>query len=66
MTDLTKELPVEILQKIFQFLSFHDLYNVVNVCRRWREVAVTTKLWSLYGHSFRFRNPEVEARAKKI
>ena len=46
MTDLTKQLPVEILSKIFQSLSLQDLSTVVLVCRRWREVGETPKLWS--------------------
>ena len=46
MSDLTKQLPVEILSKIFQSLSLQDLSTVVLVCRRWREVVETLKLWS--------------------
>ena len=41
MTDLTKKLPVEILEKIFQSLSLQDLSMAVLVCRRWREVGET-------------------------
>ena len=46
MTDLTKQLPVEILKMIFQSLSLQDLSMVVLVCRRWREVGETPSLWS--------------------
>ena len=46
MSDLTKQLPVEILSKIFQSLSLQDLSTVVLVCRRWREGGETHKLWS--------------------
>ena len=40
------ELPEEILEKIFEFVSLHDLCMTVQVCRRWRQVAETPKLWS--------------------
>ena len=46
MSDLTKELPVEILEMIFQCVSLPDLCMAVLVCRRWREVGETHKLWS--------------------
>ena len=46
MSDLTKKLPGEILEKIFHFLSLQDLSMAVLVCRRWREVAETPALWS--------------------
>ena len=46
MADLTKKLPVEILNMIFQSLSLPDLFKVVLVCRRWREVGETPALWS--------------------
>ena len=46
MTDLTKQLPVEILKMLFQSLSLQDLSMVVLVCRRWREVGETPALWS--------------------
>ena len=48
MTDLTKELPVEILEKIFQFLPLKDLCLALLVCRRWREVGETPALWSQF------------------
>ena len=46
MTDLTEELPVEILERIFQSLSLQDLSTALLVCRRWREVGETPALWS--------------------
>ena len=46
MTDLTEELPVEILALIFQSLSLQDLSTALLVCRRWREVGETPALWS--------------------
>ena len=46
MSDLTEQLPEEMLGKIFEFLSLHDLCMTVQVCRRWRQVAETPKLWS--------------------
>ena len=46
MTDLTKELPAEILERIFQSLSLQDLSTALLVCRRWREVGETPALWS--------------------
>ena len=48
MSDLTKQLPEEILEKIFDLLSRHDLCMTVQVCRRWRQVAETPKLWSKF------------------
>jgi len=38
-------LPNELLLKIFAFLPFRALKNVLLVCRRWRDVGEDTKLW---------------------
>jgi len=45
-TDLTLLLPVEILEMIFHLLSPNDLKTAVMVCRRWREVGESPRLWS--------------------
>jgi len=44
--DLTRRLPAEVLERIFQSLSYRDLRMAVLVCRRWREVGETPELWS--------------------
>ena len=59
MTDLTKQLPVEILSKIFKSLSLQDLSTVVLVCRRWREVGETPKLWSQVTVTVDERNQDI-------
>ena len=41
MKDIMKKLPVEMLLRIFQLLSYTDLKIVVLVCRRWREIGET-------------------------
>ena len=46
IADITKKLPAEILERIFQLLYVPDLRMVVQVCRRWREVGETPALWS--------------------
>ena len=40
------KLPVEMLLETFELLSYEDLKNVVLVCRRWREIGETPRLWS--------------------
>lgn len=46
VTDLTSNLPVELMERIFQLLSPRDLLVAVLVCRRWRVLGETPELWS--------------------
>ena len=41
-----QKLPVEMLLCIFKLLSYEDLKLIVLVCRRWREIGETPRLWS--------------------
>ena len=41
-----KKLPTEMLYMIFKLLSYRDLKIVMLVCRRWREIGETPRLWS--------------------
>ena len=43
---LMKKLPTEMLLWIFKQLSYRDLKIVMLVCRRWREIGETPRLWS--------------------
>jgi len=45
MTDRTKELPEEVLDRIFKMLSLQELKTAVMVCRRWRLVGERSGLW---------------------
>ena len=56
MSDLTKKLPVEILEMIFHSVSLQDLSMAVLVCRRWREVGETPALWSQFTVTVNERN----------
>ena len=43
---LTKMLPNEILEKVLGYLSHNDLKRALLVCRRWREVGQSWRLWT--------------------
>ena len=53
------KLPPEMLLWIFQLLSYRDLKIVMLVCRRWREIGETPRLWSLYPVIVNTRNMSV-------
>ena len=53
------KLPVEMLLKIFELVSYEDLKNVVLVCRRWREIGETPRLWSSFPVIVKTRNMSV-------
>ena len=44
--DILEKLPLEILLRIFELLSYTDLKVVVLVSRRWRNIGETSSLWS--------------------
>ena len=46
MKDITRSLPVEMLELIFSQISIQDLKRVVLVCCRWRKVGSVARLWS--------------------
>lgn len=50
--DLTRNLPPELLLKIFCNLSVNDLSTVATVCRRWNEVVKCELLWRQQCHQF--------------
>jgi len=43
---LTKRLPAEVLERIFRHLPPPSLKNVLQVCRRWREIGEAPSLWT--------------------
>ena len=43
---LAKMLPNEILEKVLGYLSHNDLKRALLVCRRWREVGQSWRLWT--------------------
>ena len=43
---LAKMLPNEILEKVLGYLSHNDLKRAMLVCRRWREVGQSWRLWT--------------------
>jgi len=43
---LTKRLPAELLERIFRHLPPPSLKNVLQVCRRWREIGEAPSLWT--------------------
>jgi len=45
-TSLTKRLPAEVLERIFRHLPPPSLKNVLQVCRRWREIGEAPSLWT--------------------
>ena len=53
------KLPVEMLLGIFELVSYEDLKNVVLVCRRWREIGETQRLWSSFPVIVKTRNMSV-------
>ena len=53
------KLPVEMLLGIFELVSYEDLKNVVLVCRRWREIGETPRLWSSFPVIVKTRNMSV-------
>ena len=53
------KLPVEMLLEIYELLSYKDLKNVVLVCRRWREIGETPRLWSSFPVIVKTRNMSV-------
>ena len=53
------KLPVEMLLGIFELVSYKDLKNVVLVCRRWREIGETPRLWSSFPVIVKTRNMSV-------
>lgn len=59
MTDLSEDLPIEIMVKIFQSLSHRDLGMAALVCRRWREMVETPALWSSFPLVVNSKNPSV-------
>ena len=53
------KLPVEMLLGIFELGSYEDWKNVVLVCRRWREIGETPRLWSSFPVIVKTRNMSV-------
>ena len=53
------KLPVEMLLEIYELLPYKDLKNVVLVCRRWREIGETPRLWSSFPVIVKTRNMSV-------
>ena len=51
-------LPVELLEVIFRYLSIQDLNRAVLVCRRWREVGETPRLWPWFNVKFEVNTNE--------
>ena len=50
-------LPSEMLERVFRILSPRDLKTVVQVCRRWKEVAEAPYLWSWVSLTVDTTNP---------
>ena len=46
MSSLVHSLPVEIMQKIIQFLCYRDRCSTLLVCKRWKQIAETPELIS--------------------
>ena len=53
------KLPLEMLLGIFELVSYKDLMNVMLVCRRWREIGETPRLWSSFPVIVKTRNMSV-------
>lgn len=45
MDGWVERLPTEILEKIFSYVGARDLWKCLGVCRRWRDVANSDRLW---------------------